>query len=409
METVRVGMVLGREISFPGALELLFESSRADLETRPDPVRLELERVPLGPFELGDPMGYRVVLDRVSHWHGFARQWLKQAALSGSYPINNPFQFQAWEKAAGAAAMLQLGLHVPRTWVLPEKDQRGHLPGVAERYHLPFSLEALGEELGYPLFLKPYDGGGWVGVSRPASPDELHREYDLSGRRIMLAQQAVPDAVFLRCLCVGPEVLPLAYAPGNPLHERYPDHPPDLDPGRLELARRLALTVSAFLGLDFNSVEILVHGDRFELIDFWNGVPDASLVSLGSHFLPLVEAMAGWILFAALGDHRFRLSPRAAAYLELAEECRGSPLPELLERYRPLVDAYFETARYRAFRAGPAAFLPSRVRRLLDLPGMARLVEAKIRATFPAHEVDGFLAWYSDRLALPVRGRGEAA
>ena len=29
-----------------------------------------------------------------------------------------------------------------------------------------FDLEALGEKIGYPMFMKPYDGGAWVGVSR---------------------------------------------------------------------------------------------------------------------------------------------------------------------------------------------------------------------------------------------------
>ena len=34
------------------------------------------------------------------------------------------------------------------------------------RYAQLFDLGEIGAKLGYPLFMKPYDGGGWVGVTK---------------------------------------------------------------------------------------------------------------------------------------------------------------------------------------------------------------------------------------------------
>ena len=46
-------------------------------------------------------------------------------------------------------------------------------------------------ELGYPLYMKPFDGGGWRGVSRIDDPDDLHRAYDESGEMLMHLQATV--------------------------------------------------------------------------------------------------------------------------------------------------------------------------------------------------------------------------
>ena len=58
-------------------------------------------------------------------------------------------------------------------------------PDVAARYNAPFELEEIGDRVGFPLFMKPFDGGQWVGVSRVGSPEELRATYDESGARIL--------------------------------------------------------------------------------------------------------------------------------------------------------------------------------------------------------------------------------
>ena len=93
----------------------------------------------------------------------------------------------------------------------------------ADRYNQPFDLDAVAEELGYPLFMKPYDGGAWVGVSRIS---ERRRRCTppttQSGERLMHLQQSVEGYdVFARSLTIGPETMVMKFRPELPMHERY--------------------------------------------------------------------------------------------------------------------------------------------------------------------------------------------
>ena len=45
---------------------------------------------------------------------------------------------------------------------------------MASRYNLPFDLEEVAAQVGYPLYMKPFDGGQWVGVTRIEDAAELH-------------------------------------------------------------------------------------------------------------------------------------------------------------------------------------------------------------------------------------------
>ena len=66
-----------------------------------------------------------------------------------------------------------------------------------ERYAKLFDLGALGEEMGYPLFMKPYDGGAWEGVTRIDDSEQLKAAYATSGKRVMHLQEAIdPFDVF---------------------------------------------------------------------------------------------------------------------------------------------------------------------------------------------------------------------
>ena len=108
------------------------------------------------------------MIDRLAYWYYHPREWLKKAALMDDvYLLNSPFTFQSMEKHAAYCAMMRLGLHVPETVLVPYKNPPEHAKYAytAEKYNQPFDLDAIAERIGYPLFMKPYDGGAWVGVS----------------------------------------------------------------------------------------------------------------------------------------------------------------------------------------------------------------------------------------------------
>ena len=41
------------------------------------------------------------------------------------------------------------------------------------------------------MYMKPFDGGGWRGVSRINNQDDLHQAYDESGEMLMHLQATV--------------------------------------------------------------------------------------------------------------------------------------------------------------------------------------------------------------------------
>ncbi|MEP7054494.1 MAG: hypothetical protein ABI912_04530, partial [Actinomycetota bacterium] len=220
-----IGLLLGTEEDWPSAFEALVRRSALKVEIDGTAHSWSTERVMIEPFSLLSKPRHSLVIDRLAYWYYAPREWLKKIALmDGVYLLNSPFTFQAMEKHAAYCAMMRLGLKVPETWLIPQKQPPEHpkFPYTAARYNRPFSLEAVAEEIGYPLYMKPYDGGAWVGVTRITNPEDLRAAYDESGQRIMHLQKAVDGFdVFARSLSIGAETMVMHFNPDLPMHDRY--------------------------------------------------------------------------------------------------------------------------------------------------------------------------------------------
>ena len=148
------------------------------------------------------------MIDRLAWWYDLPREWLKKIALMDDvYLLNNPFTFQAMEKHSAYCAMIRLGLKVPETWLSRTRRRRGasrfesatdKFEEMASRYNASFDLDEIAEQVGYPLFMKPFDGGQWVGVTRISGRGRAARRYDESGERLMHFQAAVDGLRRLR-------------------------------------------------------------------------------------------------------------------------------------------------------------------------------------------------------------------
>src|SRR4029450_10603744 len=162
-----IGLLLATEEDWPSAFESVVRRL-GPVRWRGQQHELVTERIRKEPFDLRYRPRLSLVIDRLSWWYDLPREWLKKIALMDDvYLLNNPFTFQAMEKHAAYCAMMRLGLKVPKTWLLPHKrppDNPRYVP-MAERYNPDFDLEEVGESVGFPLFMKPFDGGMWVGVS----------------------------------------------------------------------------------------------------------------------------------------------------------------------------------------------------------------------------------------------------
>src|SRR5919198_237679 len=260
-----IGLLLGTEEDWPRAFEALvsrLEPIEHDGETH----TFRTERIVNEPFDLRYVPRYALVIDRLAWWYHLPREWLKKISLMDDvYLPNNPFTFQAMEKHAAYCAMMRLGLKVPATWLIPHKlpprsirfaSATDKFEEMASRYNAPFNLESIGEMVGYPLYMKPFDGGQWVGVTRISNADELREGYDASGERLMHLQRAVDDFdVFVRSLSIGAETMVMHYDPSVPLHARYQVSHGFLTPELGEEIVTISRLVNAFLRWGFNSLD----------------------------------------------------------------------------------------------------------------------------------------------------------
>ncbi len=283
----KIGIIYGMENTFPSALV-----ERINSKNVPDVVG---EHIQIGGIKMADPSGYRVIIDRISHDIEFFRAYLKNAVLTGTTVINNPFWWSADDKFFNYALASKLGVAVPNTVVLPHKT---HPPGTTvqsmRNLAFPLNWDEIFAYIGFPAFLKPFSGGGWKHVYKVNSPEEFYNAYDQTGSMCMTLQSAVEFDEYFRCYVVGQEkVRVMKYDPKQPHHLRYVK---DSTASSHELYERVvkdALTLCRALGYDFNTVEFAVEKGIPYAIDFLNPAPDADVHSVGqANFDWVVENVA---------------------------------------------------------------------------------------------------------------------
>jgi hypothetical protein len=400
-----VGLLLGTEEDWPTFFELLM-SRVGPVRYGGEEHRVSTERITIEPFALRARPRYRLVVDRLAWWYYVPREWLKKVALMDDvYLLNNPFTFQAMEKHAAYCAMMRLGLHIPETWLIPHKQppDNPRFPYTAAKYNLPFDLEEIAGRIGYPLFMKPFDGGQWVGVTRIANPEELRVRYDESGRRLLHLQQAIEGFdVFARSLSIGPDTMVMRFEPSRPMHDRYQVEHGFLSPEAGEEAVTIAQLVNAFFRWEFNSCETLVRDGVVYPIDYANASPDVALTSLHYYFPWAIQALVRWSVFCAVSGRRMRVEGDYPDYFAVGDR-DDLDYREKLREYRRLTDAYFQTAEYREFCAAELPYLDEVTLELVESPRFDTLLVDTVRSTFPAHEHEHFVAHYRGLLAAWAR------
>jgi len=400
-----IGLLLGTEEDWPLAFE--------EILLRLGPVEgvggsrhtFDCERITIEPFRLRDRPRYDLVIDRLAYWYYHPREWLKKVAMmDGVYLLNSPFTFQSMEKHAAYCAMMRLGLKVPETVLVPYKNplDNNRYAYTSARYNQPFDLDAIAEQIGYPLFMKPYDGGAWRGVSRIGNAEELHAAYDASGEMLMHLQKAVDYDVFARSLSIGAETMVMRFQPDQPMHLRYAvDHSflSAQDGAEVVTIGRL---VNAFFKWEFNSCETLVAGGEVYPIDYANACPDVALTSLHYYFPWAMKALVKWCVFALVTGRRAKLDLETDRYFAIADE-PGMSYQEKLTGYRELADAYFDSQRYQDFWADRQSRLDEIVLGWVAGPDFDQLLIRTVQLVYPADEQEKFIAHLRGLLSLWVR------
>jgi hypothetical protein len=244
--------------------------------------------------------------------------------------------------------------------------------------------------MGYPLFLKPYDGGAWVSVSRVENADQLREAYEKSGKRVMHLQKAIhPFDLFVRCIGVGPQTRCIKYDASAPLHARYTTETGFMTEEERSVLEDMTLTLNAFFGWDFNSCEALRKDGVFHPIDFANACPDSQVTSLHRHFPWLVKAKIRWSLFAATTRRRMPKCLDWEPFLAIADD-RELPFRERLRRYAAVARGRFDAERFEEFCATHLGRLDAVAHEFFGTPEAKEAVRVKVAALFPAHEIEEF-------------------
>jgi hypothetical protein len=291
----KIGILYGKERSFPEAF-VERVNSRNVAGVMAEPVRIEK-------VMQGEDSGYAVIIDRISQDVPFYRAFLKNAAISGTAVINNPFWWSADEKFFNNALATKIDVPVPKTAILPSRVLPDDTSDESfSNLAYPLDWKGIFEYVGFPAYMKPFAGGGWKNVYRLDSMDDFFEKHAETGQLVMLLQEEIVFEEYYRCYCIGRKhVRIMPYEPRNPHHLRYvADFSPS--PERLAQMEDIVLRINRYLGYDFNTVELAVRNGVPYAIDFCNPAPDADKKSVGEANLEwVVETMSDYAIERALG------------------------------------------------------------------------------------------------------------
>ena len=402
-----IGLLIGTEEDWPAAFEALV--------SRLGPVEghtLRTERIVNEPFDLRHKPAYSLVIDRLAWWYDLPRAWLKKVSLMDDvYLLNNPFTFQAMEKHSAYCAMIRCGVRVPDTWLIPHKvpPTGERFQVTAERYNAQFDLGELGAKVGYPLFMKPFDGGQWVGVSRVADEDELYARYDESGERLMHIQHALEDFdVFVRSLSIGAETMSMWFDPSRPMYDRYQVRHDFLTPELGNEIVTISRLINAFFRWEFNSCETIVKDGVAFPIDYANASPDVALTSLHYYFPWAITTLVKWCAFCAVTGREMAVGQDYRPYFAVGDR-DDLTYEEKLDEYRRMTDEYLQTEAYEDFCARSLSHLEDVAHEWFTSTEFDDLLVQTVVSTFPAHEHEHFVAHYRGLLGAWVEDQAPAA
>lgn len=283
----KIGILFGMEDTFPQAF--------IDRVNQKAEKGIMAEAVQIDKVIQNQLTEYAVIIDRISQDVPFYRAYLKNAALTGTAVINNPFWWSADDKFFNNALADQLGVPLPKTVILPSSKHPDDTSSKSFRNLVaPLDWEGIFEYVGFPAYMKPYAGGGWKNVYRLEDKEEFFRTHPETGQLVMMLQEEIVFEEYFRVYCLGGKAVKIMpYEPRNPHHLRYVIDGPVASKKLLATVKDYTLRLCKGLGYDFNTVEFAVKDGIPYAIDFGNPAPDADVNSVGQeNFEWVVEEAA---------------------------------------------------------------------------------------------------------------------
>ncbi|MCU7550369.1 hypothetical protein OCK74_14705 [Chitinophagaceae bacterium LB-8] len=320
----KIGILFGRERSFPMAL-IERINGRGIENVSAEPVRIDK-------VVQGEKTRYAVIVDRISQDVPFYRSYLKNAALTGTAVINNPFWWSADEKFFNNCLMTRIGIPVPKSVILPSYE----LP--YETTHdsfsnltYPLDWHSIFNYVGFPAYLKPVAGGNWQDVHRLKDADDFYSKHTKTGQLVMMLQEAIEYQEYYRCYCIGNKYVHIMpFEPHNKPGEQYSvDYTPSIE--RTKQIEEIVLQLNTHLGYDFNSVELAVRNGVPYAIDFYNPAANTSYESIGeANFEWVVENLTNYIIERALSHKEGEMNLTWGKFIQ--ESMRSLEMENLVSR-----------------------------------------------------------------------------
>ena len=287
----KIGILFGKERSFPEAfVKRVNELAGGEFEA---------EFVSIDKIMQAEPLDYAVIIDRISQDVPFYRAALKNAAICGTAVINNPFWWSADEKFFNNALAVKIGVPVPKTALIPSYDEPDDTSEMSFlNLKFPMDWDGIFNYVGFPAYMKPFDGGGWKDVYKLTDKEDFFEKHSKTGQSVMMLQEEIEFDEYYRCYCIGGKyVRIMQYEPRNPFHLRYAVEKAPSSPQLLKTIEDYVLKLNEYLGYDFNTVEFAVRDGIPYAIDFCNPAPDAEVSSVGQeNFDWVVETSAQYAI-----------------------------------------------------------------------------------------------------------------
>jgi hypothetical protein len=327
----KIGIITGREYNFPNALiEAIHHKGKGEVVA---------EMATMGAGRLGEPPVYDLIYDRISHDYPYYRYLLKAAVASGTYVIPNPMLWSADDKYLGFTLASDLGLTVPKTCLLPIAGSTQLYDITAEslrnlKYLDHSEWQVIFDYIGFPCWLKPVSGGGWLAVSKVHSPDEFFHLYNneifhtkpvypedadqdravrnwLSRTLVFMLQEDIAFQQFARCFYIAGDVTTARFEPPDRVAGarlgRYSYDPDFFGPELLVRIEEYVRKLNQAMGYEINTTELLVKDGIPYAIDFLNFACDFDSNSVGTHFADMGVDKVSDYLINCVTDENARL------------------------------------------------------------------------------------------------------
>lgn len=460
MENIKIRIMASQDWSMRLAMQEFVKFADPVVRYKNKEYRIDLGRIRAEPLLCGSDLSNEadVIVDRTIHWNDYYKCWAQTAQNCGMRIANSSLTFSNLDKHSTFDLMAR-AMHpkdrFPTTVLLPDfhpytaeqwrEDlwqyeeslklrntkygwdpqrktvdmakvessmeqmqqhlRRGEL--IREQFYPGYNYlaDTMEKHFGnqYPIYLKKAFGGGGSDVYKIKSLEELYEKYDKTNGKVFHIQEAIENYdVFIRCMGIGPMILPMIFQPDHPLHEHYSPDKIVMDPAIYERLQSYVKFVNSYHRWTYNSFECLVKNGQIHPIDFANACPDSNFTSLHTHFPWLINAIIKWFSYVAVTKKNMGIDLEQEKYSKVFNDPKKSQA-EKFKFHQKMSDKYFEVEKFQEFCDENFKELDDAMIAFYDAH-FDKIIEFAIEhSDFPDYEKGHFFNYYKDMMDTMFR------